>query len=406
MPPAGFGYTRLRMRILTLATKAPWPPDDGGRLALQLCLEQLADAGHEVALIAPCPPGQIDRRRAAVPAALHDVQLLPLSPHPWAGALLAALAGGSSVSVARHRQEAVRRAVAEALLELRPDVLHVEQLQALANVPPEAFGRLPVVLRMQNVESALWRQTGWPGRWLAGRVARDERAAMNRAEYTVCLTERDAEALRGLAEIGRRGRVTALPPGFPATLPAGPDQPGEPALALTGSAGWRANTAGTRWFLDQVWPRLARSLPRARLHLFGGAGGRHGEGVLGHAAPADSRSAFPANGICLVPLLSGSGIRMRILEAWARGLPVVATTVAARGLEVESGRELLIADSPEGFAAAIGRLTHDAGLRAALVAAGREYLRTHHDPGAATDGLVALYREAIGLHSARAGVAA
>jgi hypothetical protein len=394
------------MRILTLATKAPWPPDDGGRLALRLCLEQLAGAGHEVALVAPCPPDQLERRRAAVPDLLHDVRLLPLSPRPWPRALLAALAGGRSVSVARHRHDAVRAAVGAALRELRPDLLHVEQLQALANVPPEAFGQLPVVLRMQNVESALWRQSAWPGRWLAGQVALDERAAVSRVQHTVCLTECDAAALRLLAASGQADRVTALAPGFPACLPAGPEQPGEPALAVAGSAGWRANTAGIRWFMTRVWPLLTRSLPQARLHLFGGAGGWHHGDVHGHAAPADSRTAFPANGICLVPLLSGSGIRMRILEAWARGLPVVATTVAARGLEVSSGRELLIADSPEAFAAATRRLAHDLGLRAALVEGGREYLRARHDPAAATDGLIAVYREAIRQHRGHAGTVA
>jgi glycosyltransferase involved in cell wall biosynthesis len=186
-------------------------------------------------------------------------------------------------------------------------------------------------------------------------------------------------------------------------LPAGPELPGEPALALAGSAGWRPNADAALWFMKAVWPHIARAFPRARLHLFGGRDDGRGHGVASHPAPVDSLSAFPLNGLCVVPLHAGSGIRMRILEAWARGLPVIATTIAARGLDVVSGRELVIADSAEQFVAAIERLTHDAGFRQALIAAGRDYLRTRHDPAAATDALVAAYRAAI---ESRAGESA
>ena len=96
-----------------------------------------------------------------------------------------------------------------------------------------------------------------------------------------------------------------------------------------------------------------------------------------------------------MPLLTGSGIRMRILEAWARGLPVVATRVAAAGLAVESGRELLIADSADAFAQAVQRLQADATLRAQLIANGRAYLRRHHEPAACAAALIDHYRAVL-----------
>jgi glycosyltransferase involved in cell wall biosynthesis len=84
--------------------------------------------------------------------------------------------------------------------------------------------------------------------------------------------------------------------------------------------------------------------------------------------------------VLVVPLRFGSGVRMKVLEAWARGVPVVATPAAAEGLEAEDGRELLLARTPAEFAAALERLSLDPRLGAALVTAGRERLAARHDP--------------------------
>jgi glycosyltransferase involved in cell wall biosynthesis len=82
--------------------------------------------------------------------------------------------------------------------------------------------------------------------------------------------------------------------------------------------------------------------------------------------------------VLAVPLEIASGVRMKILEAWARGVPVVATTAAARGLEAEPGRELLVAESAADFAAALRQLGERPALRRALVDAGRDLLRREH----------------------------
>ncbi|HEU4665005.1 MAG TPA: glycosyltransferase [Dokdonella sp.] len=140
---------------------------------------------------------------------------------------------------------------------------------------------------------------------------------------------------------------------------------------------------------------MTRRLPRAVLHCFGGAERARGS-VRRHDAPEDSRAAFPQHAIAAVPVRAGSGIRMRILEAWARGLPVVATPVAARGLAVSDGCELMLADSPARFADAIARIHGDAALRARLVAAGVAYLRAHHDARHQTRALLDVYDAARG----------
>jgi glycosyltransferase involved in cell wall biosynthesis len=132
------------------------------------------------------------------------------------------------------------------------------------------------------------------------------------------------------------------------------------------------------------------ALPRARLQVFGGECPLPG-GFERLRAPADSRDAFAPGSIHVVPLRFASGVRMRILEAWARGVPVVATPAAASGLGATDGRELLIAATPSEWVAALGR-ARDAS--ASLVAAGRARLASHHDPRTVAAALTRIYEDA------------
>jgi glycosyltransferase involved in cell wall biosynthesis len=100
--------------------------------------------------------------------------------------------------------------------------------------------------------------------------------------------------------------------------------------------------------------------------------------------------------VLIVPLRVACGIRMRILEAWARGVPVVATPAAATGLKAQDGRELLLARDAAEFAAAVARLGADRAAADSFVAAGRRALVERHRPDRIASELAAVYSEAIG----------
>jgi glycosyltransferase involved in cell wall biosynthesis len=173
--------------------------------------------------------------------------------------------------------------------------------------------------------------------------------------------------------------------------------PGEPALVLMGSSGWRPNLDGALWFLAEVWPRIREALPGARLHVFGlGFLPRAATAVSFHDAPADSRDAFAPGAVLVVPVHLTSGVRMKILESWARGLPVVATSAAVAGLAAEDGRHLLVADDAAGFVRALVRLRSEPDLSRSLTAAGRALLRARHDPAAVAAALHAVYARVSG----------
>jgi hypothetical protein len=424
------------VRILVVATKAPWPPIDGGRLLLLRTLEGLAAAGVRATLVAP-----VDARRhspEAVTAALGECcepQLVPARPAGAASTLLRSAGHRLPLTIARHTLPAVRRRVEGLLAARRFDLVHAEQLQALpqALAPARARHR-PVVLRAQNVESALWVATG-QGRPLAleaRRLAAWEGRAVAAVDAAVALTAIDAAALRrlALAAGSPRARVVEVPAPFAAELPPGPaGLAGEPAVAVLGSRGWRPNEDAVAWFTGEVWPAVRRALPTARLHVFGIAPGSRGaapaagtppsspaaatrvaavapaapaaasrredRGITWHEAPADSAAAFACRSIHAVPLRLGSGVRMKVLEAWARGVPVVATPEGAAGLEAADGVELLVARDAGGFVSAFLRLREEPGLAAALVGGGRAALRRRHDPATVAQRLLEVYAEVL-----------
>jgi glycosyltransferase involved in cell wall biosynthesis len=135
------------------------------------------------------------------------------------------------------------------------------------------------------------------------------------------------------------------------------------------------------------------ALPGACLHVVG-VPVRSSPEVSGRPSPPDSRELFAEGAILVVPLRVASGVRMKILEAWARGVPVVSTPAGARGLEAEDGGELLLADDAETFALALRRLHAEPGLAARLVAAGRRRLETRHEPRTIAARLAEVYARA------------
>jgi glycosyltransferase involved in cell wall biosynthesis len=178
-------------------------------------------------------------------------------------------------------------------------------------------------------------------------------------------------------------------------------------VTLLGSRGWRPNDDAVAWFGGEVWPAVLRALPGARLHVFGidepRAAPRHeaAAAVRWHGPPADSAAAFAAGSVHVVPLRIGSGVRMKVLEAWARGVPVVSTPEGAAGLGAADGAELLLARDGPSFAAAFRRLREEPGLAATLVRGGRDALRGRHDPADVARRLLAVYDQVLASWPAR-----
>jgi hypothetical protein len=301
--------------------------------------------------------------------------------------------------VIRHTHHDLRRAVREELARGTYDVIHVEQVQSIQNLPQDTE-LPPLVLRAQNVESHLWRMVSkirprfaWIARDEAKKMSAFEAGALQRVRTTIVLTQADGEALAGAVGMEHH-RIQVIPPPFPNILPCS-DQPllGDPPIILLGG-GWLPNQDSVGWFFNSVWNRIREVSPNAHIHVFGGAPISGVTATSWHRAPADSSQLFRRNAILVVPLRIASGIRMKIIEAWARGTPVVATPQAVRGLEARHDHEVLLATDGEEFAAAINRLHTDPDTALRVVAGGRRVLSIRFDPDRIGDLLEATYRQA------------
>jgi len=181
--------------------------------------------------------------------------------------------------------------------------------------------------------------------------------------------------------------VLALAPGarvtvYPNAIPLVPVPCGdrEDAVIFSGNLEYSPNVAAVRFFRLKIWPLLRERWPGLVWRLIGKNSHAVKEWTFGDprievSGPVPDAIKELARGkIAVVPLLAGSGTRIKILEAWAAALPVVSTRIGAEGLPVQDGHHLLLADGAHEFAAAISRLLENPALRKDLGHTGRSLL--------------------------------
>ena len=154
------------------------------------------------------------------------------------------------------------------------------------------------------------------------------------------------------------------------------------------------------WFLQQVWPGLVAARPSVKLVIIGSdPPPRHSLPEVGQIEMIgfvdDVREALARYAVFICPILTGSGVRVKLLEAYAAGMPVVSTTVGAEGLAEGDGETCLLADDPQAFAEKVMQLLEDSGGAAALARRARAEVVEHWDMATITTRLAESYREAV-----------
>ena len=273
---------------------------------------------------------------------------------------------------------------------------------------------LPRVLTAHNVESRLASRLAavegarWPPailRWQARKVLAAEVRALTEFSHCVAVSDTDRDALRALAP-GLRVSVVSNGVDLDHFFPS-PVDPSSRTLAFCGDMGWAPNVDAVTFFVREVLPRIRQVLPEVTFSIIG----RGPSDALVRSLSSDSvrfsgtvpdvRPLLSTARLVVVPLRSGSGTRLKILEAWAAGRPVLSTTVGAEGLPVAEGQNIVIADDAETMARRAIFLLNDLSLSSRLGENGRRLVESRFGWDTVAESLLELYESALTSYQPR-----
>jgi polysaccharide biosynthesis protein PslH len=277
-------------------------------------------------------------------------------------------------SVSKFTHLEVGSAVASLLSSGRFDVAVCDFLSASANFPAEL--KTPCLLFQHNVESLLWQRMAatesHPLKKLSfaiesAKMTRYERATIGRFHHVVAVSQHDREQM---LKMDPECEITVVPTGVDTNkFKVAPPSPADPPrIVFTGSMDWEPNIDAVDYFCAQIWPRIRKEFPGAQFQI---VGRKPAARVLRLASdsvevtgtvPSVEEYLDKASAV-VVPLRIGGGTRLKIFEAMAMGKALVSTSIGAEGLDIESGRDLLLADDPGAFAEAVLLLLRNPGIR-------------------------------------------
>lgn len=358
------------MRILWIKTELLHPIDKGGKIRTYAMLRELRREHHVTYLTLDDGSAAPDAAERAMEYC-HELVRIPFHPTRRGSAgffvdLLANLASRLPYAVARYRSSAMAQAIRAQVARGAVDVIVCDFLAPSLNVP-DGLG-VPTILFQHNVEAAIWQRHAsvathplkrayFGSQWR--RMQAWEARECARFDHVIAVSEADRDAMR--KDYGVTA-VSAVPTGVDTEYftPRGTEPRRPMELVFTGSMDWMPNQDGIAWLCAEVMPLVHERFPAATLAVVG----RNPSASL-VALPErlpwvtvtgtvpDIRPYLERAGVLLVPLRVGGGTRLKIFEGMAMGRPTVSTTIGAEGLPVVSGHDILIADSPADFAAAI-----------------------------------------------------
>jgi len=402
------------MRVLHLTTEFPWPATSGGSVRTVSQLRILASLPEVEAItvvsVAEKDIPEADRRGLeqaigprlrVLPPVFHPVHLFDFKRYVPRVVLLRVL-GRVPYLAGKWDSPRLRKLLRRELVDAQVDVVYLDHLgmaRYLADVRAERPA-CRVVLDQHNVESDFFKQFAEKKRGVKKLVAtaehrasaRFEREALRAADAVVAISGEDAKHFESLAGV----RAHVVPMVLPFERRERP-RPATPNLCYVGNLRWHPNVAGLDWFCRDVWPRIRARVPEATFEIAGVGLEKDASGVLQvpdvWKVPGVTTVGFMpeleplyARSLAmLAPVFGGSGVRVKMLEGFRAGMPVVTTPDGAFGLPLSDGVEAMVAGDPEGFAERVQRIVEDEALRQRIREGAYAYLDRHHSTRVAAE---------------------
>jgi glycosyltransferase involved in cell wall biosynthesis len=394
------------VRVLFLTTEFPWPATGGGRIGSMSQLQVLSSL-REVERIRFFSIYETDVRAEDREALIRHVPKLEMIepvfhpvhlfryPRYVPRVVWLRVAKGTPYIVGKWDSPNVREALRRELVERDVDVVWLDGL-GIAHYLPLVRSLQPsarVVLRQFNVESDRFaqyaRQQRGPKKllaemeWRASR--RYERDTLRAVDAVGVVSAEDVITCRELAGV----EALNVPHLVSFARRAALDDPA-PGFCWIGNLSWESNARGLDWFCAEVWPRIRERLPDATFEIAGAglrtdklgdvvapsAWCRPGIRMLGFVE--DLTALYERSAVMVAPILGGTGIRVKLLEAFRHGLPTVTTPDGAAGLPIETGREAFVEAEASAFAARAVELATSRRLRHQLREAAYAFLERHN----------------------------
>jgi len=361
------------MKILQLCKKFPYPLKDGEAIAVTYLSKALRDLGCEITLLSMNTikhythiedlPADFDHYKAIHWTAL-DNTINPMDA-------FMNLFSETSYHVERFVCKTFEQKLIEVLEGEEFDIIQLETLYLTPYVDTiKKHSKAQVVMRAHNVEHEIWDRISQntlflPKKWYLTHLTRKLRNYeinhLNDYDFLVALTDRD---LTQFKKLGYKNGAMAAPIGIDTSQygrisPPKDSSKEDLSLCFIGSLDWMPNIEGLNWFLLKVWPLIKAKYPEIKLHV----AGRNTpnsllnlkmDNVIVHGEVADAAEFIGKYTAMVVPLFSGSGMRVKILEGMALGKVIITTSMGMEGIDAVNKEHLLIADSPEEFVQAVG----------------------------------------------------
>lgn len=396
------------MKILLLTQVVPYPPDSGPKVKTYHVLRYLAEQGHQITLVSfvrDYEKKYLDNLRPYC-AAIEPVAMRR-SRFNDGIAYLASLRAGLPFLITRDDLPAMRQLIAR-LAQQPFDIVHADQLTMaqfalrFRTMARSIAGKTPATVF--DAHNAVYeivertRQTALPFlRPILGleaqRLKQYEARLLEQFDQVLAVSEIDKRALLNAANGSKNAeplasKIAVIPIAVDNTSSQVKQRHPEPNHILTiGTLFYPPNADGVRWFVKQVFPLIQNQIPNVTLSVVGPRPPQdlidlsrqqpHAIQVTGYVP--DLQPYFERAAVAVVPVRVGSGMRVRILETMARGVPIVTTSTGVEGIDAIDGEHLLVADEPAKFAMAVERVLKNPALGETLVCRSRQLVQEKYD---------------------------
>ena len=398
------------MNILLLCNKSPYPAKEGGPIAMNAIIEGLINAGHKVKVLAiNTNKYNIDvnkipykyRNKTNIETVYIDLSIKPVDA-------FLNLFTKKSYHVQRFISKNFDKKLIEILKKNKFDIIQLETLFITPYINTiRKHSKARIVLRAHNIEYLIWERVAKSCknplkklylRHLSKTLKNYEVQALEKYDGIASITKKDAQDLRNM---GSKTPVIDISFGINTEKFKVDNSKTEfPSLFHIGAMNWIPNEEGIKWFLENVWAKINNEFPELKFYLAGREMPRWlyntkfpNVVVIGEV---ESASEFiNLKSVMIVPLLSGSGIRIKIIEGMAMGKTIVSTSIGAEGINYDNGKNILIANTAEEYLTAVRKCVEDKNFTEEIGKNARDLISHHHDNKKIIERLTKFYQDIL-----------